>query len=69
MMKEQISEVAQGEEEEMEQTLMSTPAEGDEHSVELLKIFSQEAEKEMTASLEPIAEKEAYNMDFFDLYE
>jgi hypothetical protein len=30
--------------EEMEQTLMSTPAEGEEHSEEWLKIFSQEAE-------------------------
>jgi hypothetical protein len=45
------------EEEEMEQTLMSTPTEGDEHSTELLKIFSQEAEQEMTAALEPATER------------
>jgi hypothetical protein len=37
-------------EEEMEQTLMSTPAEGKEHSTELLKIFSQEAETENDCS-------------------
>jgi hypothetical protein len=53
----------------MEKTLMSTPAEGEEHSTELLKIFSQEAEKEMTVALEPTAEEEADNMDLFDLYE
>jgi hypothetical protein len=53
----------------MEQTLMSTPTEGEEHSTELLKIFSQEAEQEMTAALEPAAEEEADNMDFVDLYE
>jgi hypothetical protein len=35
----------------------------------LLKIFSQEAETEMTAALEPAAEEEADNMDFVDLYE
>jgi hypothetical protein len=68
MMKEKISEASQGEEEEMEQTLMSTPAEGEEHSEELLKIFSQEAEQEMTAALEPAAEEEADNIDFVDLY-
>jgi hypothetical protein len=53
----------------MEQTLMSTPTEGDEHSTTLLKIFSQEVETEMIATLEPIAEEEADNMDFSDLYE
>jgi hypothetical protein len=57
------------EEEEKEQTLMSTPAEGEEHSEELLKIFSQEVEQEMTAALELAAEEEADNMDFVDLYE
>jgi hypothetical protein len=39
------------EEEEKEQTLMFSPAEGEEHSTELLKIFSQEVEQEMTAAL------------------
>jgi hypothetical protein len=68
MMKEKISEVSQGEEEEMEQTLMSTPTEGEEHSEEWLKIFSQEAETEMTAALEPAAERETDNMDLVDLY-
>jgi hypothetical protein len=32
MMKDKISEASQGEEEEMEQTLMSTPTKGEEHS-------------------------------------
>jgi hypothetical protein len=32
------------EEEEKENTLMFSPAKGEEHSVELLKIFSQEVE-------------------------
>jgi hypothetical protein len=68
MMKEKISEASQGEEEEMEQTLMSTPAEGEEHSEEWLKIFSQEAETEMTATLEPAAERETDNIDLVDLY-
>jgi hypothetical protein len=35
----------------------------------LLKIFSQEAEQEMIAALEPATEEEADNMDFVDLYE
>jgi hypothetical protein len=69
MMKKQISEATQGEEEEMEHTLMSTPAEGEEHSEEWLKFFSQEVEIEMTATLEPTIEEEADNMDFADLYE
>jgi hypothetical protein len=53
----------------MEQTLMSTPAEGEENSEEWLKIFSQEAEQEMTVALKPAAEEETDNMDFVDLYE
>jgi hypothetical protein len=57
------------EEEEKEKTLMFSPAEGEEHSTELLKIFSQEAEQEMTAALEPATEEEADNMDFVELYE
>jgi hypothetical protein len=40
-----------------------------EHSEEWLKIFSQKAEKEMTAVLEPTAEEEADSMNFVDLYE
>jgi hypothetical protein len=39
-------------EEEVEQTLMFSQEEEDEHSTEWLKIFSQEAETEMTAALE-----------------
>lgn len=39
-------------EEEMEKTLMSTPAEGEQNSADLLTIFSQEAEQEMTIALE-----------------
>jgi hypothetical protein len=42
---------------------------GEEHSTELLKNFSPEAETEMTAALEPATEEEADNMDFSDLYE
>jgi hypothetical protein len=58
-------------EEEVEQTVMFSQGEGDEHSAELLKIFSQEAETEMIAALEPTAkeEEEAENMDFDDLYQ
>jgi hypothetical protein len=36
----------------------------------LLKIFSQEAKREITATLELVEEEgEAYNIDFVDLYE
>jgi hypothetical protein len=42
---------------------------GEENSTELLKIFSQEAEQEMTATLEPAAEEEADNIDFVELHE
>jgi hypothetical protein len=60
-------------EEEGDKTLMSIPArEKDEHSKEWLKIFSQEAEKEMTAALELAAEEEEEeedNIDFVDLCE
>jgi hypothetical protein len=45
------------------------PKEKKEHSTEFLKIFSQEAEIEMTATLESATEEEADNMDFVDLYE
>jgi hypothetical protein len=41
----------------MEQTLMSTPAEGEERSAELLEIFSQEVEQEMAAALELTAKR------------
>jgi hypothetical protein len=37
---------------------------GGEHSVELLKIFSQEAEREITTTSEFAAEEEAENKDF-----
>jgi hypothetical protein len=57
------------EEEEKEQTLTFSPTEGEGHSAELLKIFSQEAEQEMTAALELEVEEEADNMDFVDLYD
>jgi hypothetical protein len=56
-------------EEEVEQTLMFSQGEKEEHSKEWLKIFSQEAEQEMTAALKPAAEEEADNMDFVDLCE
>jgi hypothetical protein len=42
---------------------------GEEHSTELLKIFSQEAEREITATLELAEEEEADNIDFVELYE
>jgi hypothetical protein len=42
---------------------------GGEHSAELLKIFSQEAEREITTTLEFVAEEEAENKDFFELCE
>jgi hypothetical protein len=57
------------EEEDKEQTLAFSPTEGEEHSAELLKIFSQEDEQEMTTALELAAEEEADKMDFIDLYE
>ena len=48
---------------------MSTPTEGYDNSKEWLKMFSHEAEHEMTATLKPTAEEEAESMDFADLYE
>jgi hypothetical protein len=57
------------EEEEVEQTLMFSQGEEEEHSTELLKIFSEEFETEMTAALESATEEEADSMDFADLYE
>jgi hypothetical protein len=53
----------------MEQTMMPTPTEGEDHSTKLLKCFIQEVEHEMTAALESAAEGEADIMDFADLYE
>jgi hypothetical protein len=41
----------------------------DEHSIEWLNFFSQEAKTKMTPALEPAAEEEAYNIDFVDLCE
>jgi hypothetical protein len=57
------------EEEEKEKTLMFSRVKGEENSIELLKIFSQEAEQEMIAALESAVEGEAANMDFAELYE
>jgi hypothetical protein len=56
-------------EEEVEQTLMVSQEEKDEHSTEWLKIFSQEVETWMTVALKPAAEEEVDNMDFVDLCE
>jgi hypothetical protein len=56
-------------EEEMDKTLMSILAEGEVHSAKFLKIFSQEAEQEMTATLEPTVKGEVENIDFAKLYE
>jgi hypothetical protein len=56
--------------EEVEQTLMFAQGEEEkEHSGELLKIFSQEAEQEVTAVLEAAEseEEEPDNIDFVDL--
>jgi hypothetical protein len=57
------------EEKNMEQTLMFSTTEGDENSEEWLKIFSQEAGKEMTATLELAAKEEADGIDFVGLCE
>jgi hypothetical protein len=57
------------EEEEKENTLMFSPTEGKEHSTKFLKIFIQETEQEMTATLKPTIEGEVDNMDFTELYE
>jgi hypothetical protein len=51
--------------EEVEKTLtFSQGDEGDEHSEEWLKIFSQEAEKEMTAALELAAEEDEHSLEW-----
>jgi hypothetical protein len=42
---------------------------GEEHSAELLKIFSQEVEQEMTAALKPATEEGADNIDFVEMHE
>jgi hypothetical protein len=55
--------------EEKEQILKSVPTEGEEHSIESLDIFSQEAKQEMTAALKSTAEEEAYSIDFIYLCE
>jgi hypothetical protein len=39
---------------------------GGEHSVELLKIFNQEVEREITTTSEFAAEEEAKNKDFVE---
>jgi hypothetical protein len=47
---------------------MTTPAEGEVNSAELLKIFIQEPEHEMIVALELTEEEEADNMDIANLY-
>jgi hypothetical protein len=42
--------------------------EEEEHSTELLRNFNQDAEQEMTTTLEPAAEEEADGMDFVEMY-
>jgi hypothetical protein len=42
---------------------------GGEHSAELLKIFSEEAEREITTTSEFAAEEEEENKDFVELCE
>jgi hypothetical protein len=54
---------------ETELTVMFSPAEREEHSKELLTIFSQEDEQEMTAALECTTEEEIDNIDFAELNE
>jgi hypothetical protein len=57
-------------EEEMEQTLMFTQGEKEEHSKEWLKNFSQEDETEITAVLEATEEEEEMDsMEFVGLCE
>jgi hypothetical protein len=57
----------------MEETLMSTPIEGEYNSVELLKIFSQEAEQGIIVVMEVTkteeVEEEEGSIDFADMYE
>jgi hypothetical protein len=53
----------------MEYKRMSTPAEGEEHSAELLRIFNQEAKQKMTGALKPAKQGEANSMDIVDMYE
>jgi hypothetical protein len=63
----------------MEQTLTFSEGAEDEHSIEWLKSFSQEAKQDITAVLEAIKEEEEEeqeqeqeetdNIDFVDLYE
>jgi hypothetical protein len=57
MMKEKMSGDTQ-EEEEMGQTSEPDPAEEEENSTEMLKIFNQEAEQGITTALEVVAEEE-----------
>jgi hypothetical protein len=61
------------EEEEKKHTLIFSPAEGEEHSTELLEIFSQESEQGITTVLEAAeeeaGEEEVDNIDFVDLCE
>jgi hypothetical protein len=47
---------------------MFSPAGEEEYSTEMLNIFSQEAEQEMTVALKPIAEEEVDVTYFVDMY-
>jgi hypothetical protein len=57
----------------MEETLMSTPIEGEYNSLELLKIFSEEAEQGIIVVMEVTkieeVEEEEGSIDFADMYE
>jgi hypothetical protein len=48
---------------------MISLVEGEKHSTKFLKIFIQEVEQEMTATLKPTTEGEVDNMDFTELYD
>jgi hypothetical protein len=52
----------------MEKTLMFSPAGEEEHSTEMLKIFSREVEQEMTVALKPAEEEEVDITYFVDMY-
>jgi len=48
---------------------MISLVEGEKNSTKFLKIFIQEVEQEMTATLKPTTEGEVDNMDFTELYD
>jgi hypothetical protein len=67
----QVAETVKEEEELEKISKAAQEEEGNEHSEEWLKFFSQEAETEMTAALElaAVEEEEADSMSFVDLCE